>query len=292
MSISRQKIELLNEMVQDLPVPDDYFKGCFSPSLEIPNNLLIFHRKQSKDLGTEYFYHYRFVLILNLQTKGTVVLDDQSFEFCPGEALLVFPYQFHHYLEPDKKDIGWLFITFELENPDPLTALKNNRLSFSTKAWSYIHQLIDLYGQRNENKQTTYAPILLLTGLILQELLLSGTNEAGEKTNVQPSIVDDVNRYIWDNYNRNIGLEDIAKNFSYSTSHLRFIFRKKMGMSIGSYIQKVKINRARSLLINSGLNVSEIAAACGYESLFSFSRAFKKKTGLSPIAYKKTIQKK
>ena len=40
-------------------------------------------------------------------------------------------------------------------------------------------------------------------------------------------------------------------------------------------------------MVSSGLNVSQVAQSCGYDSLYSFSRAFKKTTGLSPLAYKK-----
>ena len=292
MNITKQKLDFLDQKVSELPTPQDYFKGCFAPSLEIPNNLLIFYRQRAENLGTEYYYHYRFVLIINLRTKGTVVLDDQSFDFSPGDALLVFPYQFHHYLEPEQKDIGWLFVTFELENPTPIAPLKNHILNLSVRSWNYLAQMLEHYLKRHEETRKGYASLLMLMGLILEELTVTGTPQSQEAAKSQPTIVDEVNRYIWDNFDKNIGLEEVAKEFSYSTSHLRFIFRKKMGISIGSYIQKIKINRARSLLINSGLNISEIAAACGYDSLFSFSRAFKKKTGLSPNAYKKKVREK
>jgi AraC-like DNA-binding protein len=127
----------------------------------------------------------------------------------------------------------------------------------------------------------------LLTGLLLLELMKLDGRVNSRTSLERPSVIDQINRYIWDNFDRNLKISDLAERFPYSESHLRLLFRKRMGMSLGTYIQKVRMNRARALLVNSGLNVSQVAQASGYDSLYSFSRAFKKSIGLSPLAYKK-----
>jgi AraC-like DNA-binding protein len=60
-----------------------------------------------------------------------------------------------------------------------------------------------------------------------------------------------------------------------------------VGLSLGDYILRSRMNRACALLGDSTMNVSEVAAACGFGSLYSFSRAFKKRRGLSPSAFRK-----
>src|SRR3954466_12334715 len=90
-------LESLEKLAGTLPDPKSLFRGLMPLTFELPNNLILFQRAHANMLGEEHHYHYRFVLIVNLRTEGTVVLNNRSFELRPGEALLVFPHQFHHY---------------------------------------------------------------------------------------------------------------------------------------------------------------------------------------------------
>lgn len=282
------KIDLdsLERLVKALPEPRSFFRGLIPSNFELPNNLILFHRAHSSMLGQEHHYHYRFVLIVVLRTEGTVVVDNRSFEVHPGEALLVFPHQFHHFLSPKSESLRWLFITFELNQPENLGTLRNRVNPLSETSRAHLARLASLYQDKAGPKETGTA-VSLLTGLLLVELMQQEGRASNRTTVTRPSVIDQINRYVWDNFDKDLKLADLAERFPYSESHLRLLFRKRMGMSLGTYIQKVKMNRARSLLVGSGLNVSQVAQSCGYDSLYSFSRAFKKTTGLSPLAYKK-----
>ena len=116
----QEQTEALAQKIRDLPEPRSYFRGAMTPGLELPQNLIVFQRSRPSMLGKEQHYHYRFVFIANLRRPGVVVLDHRSMEIGSGEALLIFPHQFHHFLEPEDKDIRWLFITFEYNQADSL----------------------------------------------------------------------------------------------------------------------------------------------------------------------------
>lgn len=283
-----EKIDLepLERIVKGLPEPRSFFRGLMPTHFELPNNLILFQRVHASMLGQEHHYHYRFVLIVLLRTEGTVVVDNRSFEVRPGEALLVFPHQFHHFLAPKSDTIRWLFITFELNQPENLSVLRNRVNPLSEASRAHLTRLAALYQDKNGPKEAATGASLL-TGLLLLELMQVEGRASNRTTVTRPSVIDQINRYVWDNFDKDLKLADLAERFPYSESHLRLLFRKRMGMSLGTYIQKVKMNRARSLLVGSGLNVSQVAQSCGYDSLYSFSRAFKKSTGLSPLAYKK-----
>jgi AraC-like DNA-binding protein/mannose-6-phosphate isomerase-like protein (cupin superfamily) len=284
--MDKADLETLEKAAKTLPEPKSFFRGLTPAGFELPNNLILFQRPHASLLGAEHHYHYRFVLIVNLRTEGTVALDNRSFELRPGEALLVFPHQFHHFHPPKSESIRWLFLTFELTQPENIASLRNRVNPLSDNFKSQLSRLIAMYADKQTLKETATA-ISLLTGLMLLELMQQEGRASTRTTMARPSVIDQINRYIWDNFDKDLKLSDLAEKFPYSESHLRLLFRKRMGMSLGTYIQKVKMNRARSLLVSSGLNVSQVAQACGYDSLYSFSRAFKKTTGLSPLAYKK-----
>jgi AraC-like DNA-binding protein/mannose-6-phosphate isomerase-like protein (cupin superfamily) len=278
-------LDALEKAAKGLPEPKSYFRGLAPASFEPPSNLILFQRAHSNMLGAEHHYHYRFVLIVNLRTEGTVVLDNRSFELRPGEALLVFPHQFHHFHPPKSESIRWLFLTFELTQLEGIASLRNRVNPLSDACREYLGRLTAQYQERPGPQSGT--AVSLLASLILLELMQQEGRSSSRTPVARPSVIDQINRYIWDNFDKDLKLADLAARFPYSESHLRLLFRKRMGMSLGTYIQKVKMNRARSLLVGSGLNVSQVAQACGYDSLYSFSRAFKKTTGLSPLAYKK-----
>jgi len=79
----------------------------------------------------------------------------------------------------------------------------------------------------------------------------------------------------------------LAKKANISEVYFRKLFIEKYGTTPKQYILDVRMNKAKQLLRNSNLTVTEVAFACGFSSLYSFSRAFKDKTGKTPTSYSK-----
>ena len=94
--------------------------------------------------------------------------------------------------------------------------------------------------------------------------------------------------YILKNLERKITVPEMAERIGMSVSHCSCIFKQNLGMSIGQYISETRLNLAKNELRNTRHSVQRIAAQVGYEDEFYFSRWFKKKTGLSPLYYRKT----
>jgi transcriptional regulator GlxA family with amidase domain len=82
------------------------------------------------------------------------------------------------------------------------------------------------------------------------------------------------------------GTNDLALALNISESHLRARFRRETGMSLGHYIRRTRLTHAASLLWESSYRITEVAARCGFGSVYAFSRAFKREYGLSPKAYR------
>lgn len=82
------------------------------------------------------------------------------------------------------------------------------------------------------------------------------------------------------------GCEELARMVSMSTSKLTKGFSSMFGMSVHAYIIDQRLERAASLLLDSNLNVSQIAALVGYSKASNFAAAFKRKYGVIPKKYK------
>ena len=102
------------------------------------------------------------------------------------------------------------------------------------------------------------------------------------------SIIDDVLFYIQHNYSKNITLENIAPLFGYNSSYLGKIFSRKVGVNFNTYLDKVRIEHSKEILLNSKTQVYKVAEMVGYRNVDYFHIKFKKHTGKSPAEFRKT----
>lgn len=79
---------------------------------------------------------------------------------------------------------------------------------------------------------------------------------------------------------------DIVDMSGISKTHFRRIFKKSYGMTPTEYINKLRINKAKTLLVNSNLSIEQIAYKCGYHEYSYFARVFSKITGMTPRGYR------
>lgn len=83
-----------------------------------------------------------------------------------------------------------------------------------------------------------------------------------------------------------LSLTKVAKAVNISPNHLSEKFKEVTGVNFVNYIARIRIGKARGLLHDPNLRVSEIAFAVGFQSLSQFNRVFKKRVGKSPTEYR------
>jgi len=81
---------------------------------------------------------------------------------------------------------------------------------------------------------------------------------------------------------------DIAKKFNYNPDHLTRLFKKHTGYTLEKYVIVMRIQQASNLLKDSNMQVCEIADALGYKDVSHFSKQYRKVTGISPTAFRKS----
>jgi len=81
-------------------------------------------------------------------------------------------------------------------------------------------------------------------------------------------------------------VETLAAEAGYSVDHFGRVFREVTGQTPQAYIVAARINRARQLLMETSMTVSEVANVLGYRDVYFFSRQFKQKTGRPPSAFR------
>lgn len=111
-----------------------------------------------------------------------------------------------------------------------------------------------------------------------------------DKMNIKGKLSDDgmksVIDYIERNLKKGISLEDVANHVNISTYYLSKIFKKEMGVNFITYVTDRKMDLAKEMLTNTDIPVLNIALDLAYNEANYFSKAFKKKTGLTPSEYR------
>lgn len=92
--------------------------------------------------------------------------------------------------------------------------------------------------------------------------------------------------FIDENFNRKINIDDIAAACSLSPSRLSHLFKEHMGMGPKAWLNNVRIQQARRLLISSNYRISQIATLVGLDDPIQFAKNFKKNVGCTPKEFR------
>ena len=89
---------------------------------------------------------------------------------------------------------------------------------------------------------------------------------------------------------KDLSLTKVAKAVNTSSFYFCKLFKKSTGLNFTDYVSRVRIEKAKNLLLNPNLRISEIAYEIGFQSLTHFNRVFKKIIGQSPTEYRAQLK--
>ena len=146
------------------------------------------------------------------------------------------------------------------------------------------YQLCDLYMMECEQMQSIEEVYRL------QYIMLMDFCQRCGAAQLPQGVSEEVFRcmnYIQSHTNASIGVEEVAEQIHRSSSYLMRRFKAELGMSVGEYITKCKLEEACDLLTYGNRSLAEISAYLGYSSQSYFQNVFKKQFGMTPMQYRK-----
>lgn len=279
----------LAALVARLPRPPHPLFGRRPGPLPLPDNLICFQRRSTTELnrpGHGRSLHHRFVLIFALRGRVSVCVDDHVIALGPNEGLLVFPFQFHHYVDAGPQALTWLFVTFDLAQADALQSLRYRSFPLAPSLRTLLEELLAAH---HTEERMSELPSLLLA-LLLARIVRLAPARMREGAGGQGGLVMRVNEYAHQR-REPLRLRELARSLGISQSHLRARFRASCGVSIGRHLRRLRLERACGMLRLTSLRVSEVAEQCGFNSLYSFSRAFGAAYGQAPTLYRQRMRR-
>ena len=146
-----------------------------------------------------------------------------------------------------------------------------------------------------ENSKHSRSPAL--TSMMLETSDLSQVVDGAFSSNQMPegdqgksrskALVDMIEEFVRENYNKSISLKETAEAVNYSEPYLSKLFKEQFGQNFISYLTEYRLDEAKKLLRQPHLSVKEIGNRTGYHDTGYFSRVFKKLEGCSPNEYRR-----
>jgi len=128
--------------------------------------------------------------------------------------------------------------------------------------------------------------VVKLLAIFAQHLSMVSNQVVVQQENTEPPVIARAKQFINEHQTEDLSLGQVAKAVSMSTFYFCKMFKKITGINFTDYLSRVRIEKAKNLLLNPNLRISEIAYEVGFQSLTHFNRVFKKITGQSPTQYR------
>ncbi|MGJ9384683.1 AraC family transcriptional regulator [Salipaludibacillus sp. CF4.18] len=160
-----------------------------------------------------------------------------------------------------------------------------------TLIYNIIKSQINEY-YKNQKDKDTYIRSLLTQLLVESTRLLEEKHktitELHQQQNPNKNEITDVIKFIHDHYESAISLNLLSHHFHLNEQYISRLFKKTTGCSLIVYLNAVRVNEAKRLLIESNMKINLIAKKVGYSNNIHLWRVFKKLTGESPNQYRIT----
>lgn len=126
--------------------------------------------------------------------------------------------------------------------------------------------------------------LLIYNAVLAAKEIFSGKQEENNTGNL---IADNAVRYINEHYGDDITLSELACLSGVSPQYFDRVFRERLNMRPMEYIARVKISKAKSMLLDCDMSVTQLSESLGYTSPTYFGIVFKKYEGISPSEFRK-----
>jgi len=147
-------------------------------------------------------------------------------------------------------------------------------------------EIREAYFETSIVPKVKYNAVVTLLKQFAEHLSIVSNQILVQQAKQEPPMIARAKEYIREHYQEELSLGRVAKAVHASSFYFCKMFKKATGLNFTEYVSRIRIEKAKNLLLNPNLRVSEIAFEVGFQSLTHFNRVFKKVLGLSPTEYR------
>ena len=257
--------------------------------------------KHTRAMRPTNHIHECYEIFISLSNGGRLFISEEDYQLRFGTMFILKPFEIHRCFYTGNQDSEHYIVHFSESFLEEISTERTNLVSLFNSApqaqWLEMDTLAKFLGQLtvinkldiqkyggDVERNILFSEFLLMLAREIQEKQLIRSPEI-ENTN-QLNQLNEIICYIHRNYNQDISLECISKQFFISKSRLSQVFKETTGFSVGDYIITYRIKMACGLL-KSGMRVKDVGERVGFHTSTNFIRMFKKKMGFPPGEFSK-----
>ena len=247
-------------------------------------------------------WHDEVEMIYVREGELRISIEGKIYTATSGEVYLVNPGELH-YMETDKIPVDYYTILFPLQfisflsqdriERDILLPFREGKLllenDINQKAFARnIEKILLGLIEINDEKKGIYE---LRTKTLLLQLIAELTEESCFHESVirkSSYLQREIISYIQDRFEEKITLEMLADEFHLSQKYISRYFKEQFAISFMQYVGHLRMEKAKDLLRNTELSITEVAMSSGYPSVNLFIRNFKELYQVTPLQYRKS----
>ncbi len=216
-------------------------------------------------------------IVYKLSGKTEYICDGKSY-ICDNKHVLLVP-NYKPYIFDILEPGPCISIEFKCETT--IDTFYQYKITDDTKIRSLFVRISQIWAAKGSGYMLS--AFSLLYEILHTTYILSNTEYSVQKK--EKALLPAVS-YIMEHYfEKDITNDVLAAAADMSTVYFRKLFTKRYGVPPMKYLSNIKIEAAKNMLLESNSSVSDIADAVGFSSVYSFSRAFKKATKMSPTEF-------
>lgn len=166
---------------------------------------------------------------------------------------------------------------------------KFNRIASAILEWGTsvdLKRFQDAYFHTRILSPKQYDAFVKLLAVFAEHLSLCSNDLLLQSQGTDPTAVEVARTFIVENQEHDLPLARVAAAVNLSAGYFSELFKKSTGLTFVDYVTRVRVERAKNLLANPHLRISDIAFRVGFRSLSQFNRAFKRIAGRSPQQFR------
>ncbi|MCX7710594.1 MAG: AraC family transcriptional regulator [Clostridia bacterium] len=252
-------------------------------------------------------WHEEIEIIYVLDETLKVGLNNEVYCLNPRDILLAGAGDVHSFI-PQPKRSRRIILQFELSVFESFSTVMRDRRFLSPlirfdrfaksnpdfSAHKEIEAQILQIAQEYQKKQEGYkialkARLYDLLVVLLRQVPMEKYSQRDKRRHLNRlERLEQVFKYVEDNFDREIGLDEVARIANFSLFHFTRFFKEATGMTFIEYLNNLRISKAVFFLDTSSDSVTEVAFKSGFNSIKTFNRVFKQLKGCSPTSYRKS----
>jgi AraC-like DNA-binding protein/ligand-binding sensor protein len=154
-----------------------------------------------------------------------------------------------------------------------------------------LKKLRDAYFASKVLTNEQYSSFIKLLKVFADHISMVSNQILVREEHTENPMITRAKNFIEENQAEDLSLAAVARAVNTSTFYFCKMFKKATGLTFTEYLGRVRVEKAKSLLLSPHARVSEVAFEVGFQSLSQFNRVFKRIAGLSPTEYRARLPK-